>query len=607
MTERQRQLLWRRANTQRERFVRTYSKAWVKALGQQIKAVIDEIDESTVQQIEHRIPMLITEDPIKDLWEDNAVTVAVFFAGQTLRSLAKHYGPELITKDGGIPTDEEWKLQVQGILWSRGGDRITSITGESREQAINIVQASLYQSTQNGLGASQMSQDLRDRLREDWDYISTYRAARIARTETHAASNLGSLEAARLSDEPMQKVWLSTRDSRTRRRRGRGTYDHYGKFPSGPDGEKVDLGEKFVKTGEALDHPGDYRGSGGNVIHCRCVMYYEPLVDDTEGAGVRIDPPTPEPPKPPPRPIPPKLPPKPKPTKLTRKQQMAKVKKAIKDHPTMKKAKTLVAEKNALNKQLDDVIKDTNRANKDFWGGAGQVSASEAEHAAYQARRAALDAKRTDLLSRIRSLDSEIKHLMKNADDILAEIVDLGDVSNVSITVTNIPEGKKKYIDNFLRIIGKVEGKDTVNFKLTYKVGYGRANSSTLWSSDTAATFMHEFGHNIEDNVKEVWEATRALMDERCMGDKLTAIYKGTQEKGFKDEWINHYTGKLYAWSKPRVGTKYDPELMRRTYGTEVFSMWFTHFIENPIAFMEQDPRHFEWGLDLIYRIRGLK
>jgi len=110
--------------------------------------------------------------------------------------------------------------------------------------------------------------------------ISTYRAARIARTETTMASNLGSLTGAIKTGEPMLKVWLSTRDSRTRRGRGRNNFDHYGTYPAGPDGEKAELNKDFQKTGEPLEHPGDYKGSAGNVIHCRCTMFYEPIETD---------------------------------------------------------------------------------------------------------------------------------------------------------------------------------------------------------------------------------------------------------------------------------------------------------------------------------------
>jgi hypothetical protein len=65
---------------------------------------------------------------------------------------------------------------------------------------------------------------MRDELAKQWGNISTYRAARIARSEIVNASNLGSLAGAAESGVPLLKVWLSTRDSRTRRDTPGGQY-----------------------------------------------------------------------------------------------------------------------------------------------------------------------------------------------------------------------------------------------------------------------------------------------------------------------------------------------------------------------------------------------
>jgi hypothetical protein len=252
------------------------SREWKSALMEQIQPVLSEISEATFREIESRIPMLITEEAVEKQLDRTVEVVGVYFAKETFKAVSKAGDPELTLKLGGLPTDEQWINYIRLLLGLKAGERITAITDSSREQAIQVIKATLQEAAAEGLGASQMSQLLRDNLNAKWGQISTYRAARIARTETTMASNLGSLVGAKQTGEPMFKVWLSTRDTRTRRRRGRSRFDHYGKAPTGPDGEKRELNENFTKTGESLDHPGDYAGSAGNVIHCRCTMFYEP-------------------------------------------------------------------------------------------------------------------------------------------------------------------------------------------------------------------------------------------------------------------------------------------------------------------------------------------
>jgi hypothetical protein len=277
MTERQKHMTWKRTQAHRDRFARSMTREWKATLRDQIKPVIDEVSESTVKDMEARIVHLMSEDPIREQLTRTVEVVGVYFAKQTFTQIRKDLEGKLELKMGGLPTDEQWMNLLMGLLGQTAGERITAIVGESRAQAIEIVKATLQQAAEEGLGISQASVLLRDNLNAQWGDISTYRAARIARTEVTQASNLGSLSGAKEAGIPLQKVWLSTRDSRTRRGK-RSKFDHYGKWPTGPDGEKRELDENFTKTGESLSYPGDYAGSAGNVIHCRCTMFYEPKV-----------------------------------------------------------------------------------------------------------------------------------------------------------------------------------------------------------------------------------------------------------------------------------------------------------------------------------------
>ena len=89
----------------------------------------------------------------------------------------------------------------------------------------------------------------------------------IARTETVAVSNGGTMEAWRQSGVVESKTWLSALlPDRTR------------DWHADAHGQTVALDADFEVGGEAMAHPGDRRGSPENVINCLCSMT----------AGVRV-------------------------------------------------------------------------------------------------------------------------------------------------------------------------------------------------------------------------------------------------------------------------------------------------------------------------------
>jgi hypothetical protein len=90
------------------------------------------------------------------------------------------------------------------------------------------------------------------------------RATVIARTETIGALNAGRSDAfaavAEEVDEPMEKMWLATEDSRTRRTHREA------------DGQRVPVGSRFSVGAFELAFPGDPTGPPQEVIQCRCTM-----------------------------------------------------------------------------------------------------------------------------------------------------------------------------------------------------------------------------------------------------------------------------------------------------------------------------------------------
>jgi len=604
MTERQRQRLWKKTQAKRDRFTRAFTREWKSALVEQIQPVLKEIDASTVNSIEDRVERLIREDALEGIYERTVKVVGAYFAQEIYKMMAKVKGDDWIRKNE-IPTNAQFQERVWTQLYAKAGERITAITGESKRQAVGVIQGTLAQINMETRppGASETAQLLRDRLRDDWGDISTYRAARIARTEVAAASNLGSITGARETKEPMMKVWLSTRDSRTRRRRGRGTYDHYGTFPNGPDGEKVEMEEKFQKTGEPLDYPCDYSGDGANVIHCRCSVYYEPKVVDEAP-----DTPTPRPEQPP-------EPPPPPPGRTRPGSRAARIKAAQKKAREIEKSKAFKKMRESqikegelvdkMNKLADEANEVTRRHNRRIRSGQGY------DEGLAQTRRA--------LISQWEETNKAYKRAQYDTwdaqNDILeefADIMDLGKGSNVDYSVgsKNLGAVRKRSTQLFERIVGQVSDAGQVNISATVYKKRGRAscggNHIKLFGDSGPATVCHEAGHAVEHNSAVLHQSTKDFLKRRIKWGERTVSYHG--EGCWEDKFINPYTGRYYqsGWGGTSINQMFEGASIRQG-STEVFSMWWTHFIENPGYFIQTDPDYFNWGLETIFKLQNLE
>jgi HK97 family phage portal protein len=104
--------------------------------------------------------------------------------------------------------------------------------------------------------------------------VSIGRARTIARTEVGAAMNFGKqMHAMAVQDEYnilVTKTWLSVNSDRTREwHRTNAIQDIRGNYT-----DTVPVDEDFVVNDELMSRPHDSRGSGENVINCRCSLTY---------------------------------------------------------------------------------------------------------------------------------------------------------------------------------------------------------------------------------------------------------------------------------------------------------------------------------------------
>jgi hypothetical protein len=104
------------------------------------------------------------------------------------------------------------------------------------------------------------------------------RSKRIARTEVMRASNYAAFIAAQEHPFEVDKIWIATRDARTRRI-PKNYYDHYDM-----DGQMSKINEPFISKdlgGRVVtaQYPGDPRAPKGFTIGCRCTVAFIPRRD----------------------------------------------------------------------------------------------------------------------------------------------------------------------------------------------------------------------------------------------------------------------------------------------------------------------------------------
>lgn len=144
--------------------------------------------------------------------------------------------------------------------------RIQSVTETTRAQIVSQV----ARGQERGLGVEAIARTITQRTPE----ISRTRAALIARTETHGASNFAMHQVAKSTSLTLEKEWVSTEDMRTRSIMRDDEFDHVSM-----NGQRRDMDEPFSMPwagGEPLPimYPGQAGLPGGAVINCRCAVVH---------------------------------------------------------------------------------------------------------------------------------------------------------------------------------------------------------------------------------------------------------------------------------------------------------------------------------------------
>ncbi len=233
-----------------------------RALNRQVQEIISMIRPDNMYAVD---PMPSREG-IEKLFVDLYQKVGVAFANDVYSEIKN--GTKADPTIPGFQSEAEkiknkWKIFLRNFARTEAADRITSITGETRKQALRIIKATIDKGVEEGIGALRIAENIEKQLNAVLIPMNYWRALRIARTEVIGAANLGSMVGARDTGEEMEKRWISMIDNKTRP-------DHIEM-----NGRRVGLHDKFDVGGVMMDYPGDQTAPPEQVINCRCTVAFK--------------------------------------------------------------------------------------------------------------------------------------------------------------------------------------------------------------------------------------------------------------------------------------------------------------------------------------------
>lgn len=243
-------ILWKAFDDRRTRHERHAENAVLDAFARERELVIAAAKNGNSAAID--ATLTANKPAWEALYKNIVMRVASDFAEETTAEL-KAQGGVFEAK----AVNEVWLGAVLRWVRDTTAEKIDGITETTRQLLKSDIQQAIE------AGASTFN--LQNVITAAYQGFSTYRAERIARTEVVAASNLGSVAAAKATGLTLRKKWLSTADPRTR--------DTH----RAVNGQTKNMEEPFSVAGSRLMFPGDSTlgASPGQVINCRCTQTYE--------------------------------------------------------------------------------------------------------------------------------------------------------------------------------------------------------------------------------------------------------------------------------------------------------------------------------------------
>lgn len=229
-----------------------------KALDEQIKPVIKWLNEDNFDALDAYLGYLLSTVPIRD-----ALSEIYPVIGKSAATFSYNYINKSAERKDLAFFSEEWIQMMIEFFNLYSGNKIAGITQTTVERIRQV----LADSTELNLSRRDQARYIEDQLRSP--EFNRARALVIARTESTTAANYGINKGAEATDYEVEKIWIDTKDKRTRRAH----------LQAGMS-EPIPINQAFIVGGEEMLYPGAIGASAANVVNCRCVMGTVVLEDE---------------------------------------------------------------------------------------------------------------------------------------------------------------------------------------------------------------------------------------------------------------------------------------------------------------------------------------
>jgi hypothetical protein len=237
-----------------------------RAIHMKVLATISQLrqggTEAAIRSLNAEVMNPAMGDVIRELYVTVGKRHAQMTYSRLLHETRRRKSVDLELESKGFGFNSQWVNFILNYL-----DRflLEKITIEISNTTRNALIHALTVGYMGGMSVDQQVDALKD-----WPY-ERFQAARIVRTETNRAANVGATAQADTSEYEQQKEWLSAGDWRVRGRNPKDHADHWGL-----NGTKIDSGDLFHDrvSGDYLQFPGDPKASAATTVNCRCQAAY---------------------------------------------------------------------------------------------------------------------------------------------------------------------------------------------------------------------------------------------------------------------------------------------------------------------------------------------
>lgn len=268
MNAKEREIYWKKVERLRRSIDEKYTLKFAQAIKSDLDFMAGEIRKYGPSAFKTMMGAYVWNEKLILVMNELYREVAIKFGNASYRAVRNMS----LKATDPFGLNNTWLGDLLSFLTKWGFQLAIDMTNTTKRKVDAIITQGLAEGWSTDMIVEQIRKD------EEIGY-SAMRARRIARTEVMRSSNYAAYVGAGAHGFEVDKIWISSRDNRTRRI-PRNSYDHFDM-----DGKTVAYKESFTSFGKkgdvvVADFPGDPQAPAGFTVNCRCTIGFIPKRDE---------------------------------------------------------------------------------------------------------------------------------------------------------------------------------------------------------------------------------------------------------------------------------------------------------------------------------------